>query len=200
MGSGQPKNLHAVIQSFHDHVWLSNIGFSFKQPDIQMSTDKLGPFNSVWPSDAFNLPWGNQTLHSWQETVFHDFASVYFGRGICQSPVVILEFQASYLPLGVRESTSEFDSWIQPRWLIAMIECVSPTQSVHLRESIPVCYPAKIAWIHWVWTWIWPLTTLETDSSPIRWILWIPHLKPQHWIPNGWIVFVHMNAFWCTVE
>ena len=33
--------------------------FSFKQPDIQMSTDKLGLFNSVWPSDAFNLPWGN---------------------------------------------------------------------------------------------------------------------------------------------
>ena len=33
--------------------------FSFKQPDIQMSTDKLGLFNSVWPSDAFNLPWDN---------------------------------------------------------------------------------------------------------------------------------------------
>ena len=31
-------------------------------------------------------------------TVFYDFASVYFGRVFCQSPVVILEFQASYLP------------------------------------------------------------------------------------------------------
>ena len=56
MGSGQPKNLHAVIHSFLGHVRLRNLGFSFKQPDIQMSTDKLGLFNSVWPSDAFNLP------------------------------------------------------------------------------------------------------------------------------------------------
>ena len=75
-----------------------------------MSTDKLGLFNSVWPSDAFNLPWGNQTLHSWQETVFHDFASVYFGRGICQSPVVILEFQASISP-----GSARIHKWI---WLL----------------------------------------------------------------------------------
>ena len=69
----EPACRHSVIS------WsrlIEQYCFSFKQPDIQMSTDKLGLFNSVWPSDAFNLPWGNQTLHSWQETVFHDFASV----------------------------------------------------------------------------------------------------------------------------
>ena len=165
-----------------------------------MSTDKLGLFNSVWPSDAFNLPWGNQTLHSWQETVFHDFASVYFGRGICQSPVVILEFQASYLPWECENPqvnlTLEFSLGGSMQWLNVCLRHKACIWEHRSRYAIR----QKIAWNHWFWIWIRPLTFLETDSHQYdefsefsTWSLSI-EFQTDEWCLYTWIPFgVQLN-------
>ena len=84
MGSGQPKNLHAVIQSFHDQVWLSNIGFSLKQPDIQMSTDKLGLFNGrVMPS----------TYHEVIRLCIHDKKLSFMTSQVCDPEFSVRDLQ-----------------------------------------------------------------------------------------------------------
>ena len=123
-------NPRTRMPSFIQFTLMSDLGISvFKQSEIQMSTDILGLFYSVWPSDAFKLPWGNQTLQlsfmTSQVCVFRPWDLSKSGRDPGFPGVISL--------LGARESTSEFDSWIQPEWLIAMIERVSRTQSVRLR-------------------------------------------------------------------
>ena len=108
-------------------------------------------------------------------TVFYDFASVYFGRVFCQSPVVILEFQASYLP-GECENpqlnlTLEFSQSGSLQWLKVCLwhkafESIDPGMLSGKNSLNPLNLNLNLT-----------IEDFGDFFSPTCWIHWILHLN-----------------------